>query len=163
MPIAGPIVCGEEVVFRAVSFGWVRLRPGKPPYVHEGMDFYAPIGAEIHAPFDGVVDRVGAEADGKPGGNRLRLHDARGDYHYFAHLLFEPLYRPGDPVRLGDLLGWVGRSGAARDTEAHLHYEVMDRRGRKRNPYAETARVIDAGGRSVFRGPVGCPRLEIAA
>lgn len=44
-------------------------------------------------------------------------------FHHFAHLKHPPLVKAGQYVERGQLLGYVGATGAA--SGAHLHYEVM--------------------------------------
>lgn len=43
--------------------------------------------------------------------------------------------REGNPIKKGQLIGWVGDSGNAENTVSHLHYEVRDRNNKPYNPY----------------------------
>lgn len=44
-------------------------------------------------------------------------------FHHFAHLKHVPIVKAGQYVEVGQLLGYVGATGAA--SGSHLHYEVM--------------------------------------
>jgi hypothetical protein len=154
---SGTIVCGEEVLFRASSYG-VFVMPDGSSREHYGVDLYAPRGTDARCPVVGVVDRVGLARDGKPGGNRVRIKDATREYHYAAHLLTSPLVKRGDEVAVGTPLGWVGRTGSAAGTRSHTHYEWRDRWGRPKNPYRALLRAygMPADLREA-RGPFDCP------
>lgn len=43
--------------------------------------------------------------------------------------------REGNPIKKGQLIGWVGDSGNAENTVSHLHYEVRNRNDQPYNPY----------------------------
>ena len=59
------------------------------------------------------------------GGNRLWLQDRFGNEFYYAHLAaFSPLAVDGAQVKAGDVLGFVGNTGDAQGTPAHLHFEI---------------------------------------
>ncbi len=124
---------------------------------HKGTDFAAPIGTPIYAAGDGVVER----ADWYGGyGRYIRLRHANEYQTAYAHMSrFARGMRPGKRVRQGDIIGYVGTSGAS--TGPHLHYEVI-KRGKHVNPmrlkgltgttlpasqqaaFAETRAAIDA-------------------
>jgi murein DD-endopeptidase MepM/ murein hydrolase activator NlpD len=88
------------------------------PDFHPGIDISTPRGTKIVAPADGVVT-----FEGRRGGygNAIVLDHGFGIVTRFAHLdRFEA--RPGQRVRRGDVIGYVGNTG--RSTAPHLHYEV---------------------------------------
>ena len=97
--------------------------------MHQGIDFAAPTGAPVYAAGDGVVE----EARWAGGyGRWLKIrHDARWESGY-GHLSGWTV-RPGEHVRQGEVVAYVGSTGEA--TGPHLHYEVMID-GRKINPKA---------------------------
>jgi murein DD-endopeptidase MepM/ murein hydrolase activator NlpD len=89
---------------------------------HHGDDLFAPRGTSVVAVADGVLFSVGWQ---KLGGRRLWLRDRAGNEFYYAHLsAYSPHVRNGEPVRAGTVLGYVGNSGDAELTPAHLHFEI---------------------------------------
>jgi len=56
--------------------------------------------------------------------------------HYYAHLSAYGKFKPGDRVKVGDVLGYVGNTGNAFDTPPHLHYGIYRWYGKAINPYA---------------------------
>jgi murein DD-endopeptidase MepM/ murein hydrolase activator NlpD len=97
--------------------------------MHEGIDFGAPIGTPILAAGDGVVTR--ASAMGGYGNVVDIAHDAIWSTRYGHISRFVAGLSPGDRVRQGDIIAYVGNTG--RSTGAHLHYEVR-RDGQAINP-----------------------------
>ena len=91
---------------------------------HRGIDIFAPKGTAVVAVADGIISYIG---DQPKGGNCLWLTTESGTSFYYAHLdrwasgLFE-----GMEVRTGDLLGYVGNTGNARTTPAHLHFAINE-------------------------------------
>lgn len=86
---------------------------------HRGVDYAAPIGTPVHATGDGVVAHIGSK-----GGYGKTIVLKHGDIYstLYAHLSrFARHLRKGSPVRQGQVIGYVGRSGLA--TGPHLHYE----------------------------------------
>lgn len=156
----GPVVCDEaiEVLFRASSYG-VFLMPDGTHRSHYGIDLFAPQGTEVRSPVMGIVDRVGLASNPREaGGNCVRIKDTTNEYHYAAHMMTAPLVRRGDPVDIGSPLGWLGRTGSARHTSAHTHYEWRDRLGRPKNPFGALVRAhgLEPNTR-VVRGAFRCP------
>jgi hypothetical protein len=154
----GPVVCGEDVLFRASSYG-VFLMPDGSHRSHYGVDLYAADGTEVRSPVEGVVDRVGyASNRHEIGGNCVRIKDLTREYHYAAHMLTPPLVRRGDAVQIGTPLGWVGKTGSAHGTHSHTHYEWRDRLGRVKNPFNALVRAYgQPDGTRVVRGAMACP------
>jgi murein DD-endopeptidase MepM/ murein hydrolase activator NlpD len=88
------------------------------PDFHPGIDVSTPRGTQIIAPADGVVTYRGRRG---AYGNALVVDHGYGIVTRYAHLDgFDT--RPGQRVRRGDVIGFVGNSG--RSTAPHLHYEV---------------------------------------
>ncbi|TAD87816.1 MAG: M23 family metallopeptidase [Alphaproteobacteria bacterium] len=100
--------------------------------MHAGVDFGAPTGTPVQAAGDGVVERVSHEPRGY--GNLVRIRHSGEFATLYAHLSrFGPGIRPGQRVRQGQVIGFVGSTGLS--TGPHLHYEVH-RAGRPVNPTA---------------------------
>jgi murein DD-endopeptidase MepM/ murein hydrolase activator NlpD len=114
---------------------------GKKATHKDGIDYGGYGGAPIYAAADGIVTEVhdGEEASstkkgkttwsGNSYGNYVRIkHDKKGGgvwYTTYAHMQKNSIIVKQDqPVKAGDLLGKMGRSGEA--TGVHLHYEVAD-------------------------------------
>ncbi len=90
---------------------------GQPDF-HPGLDISTPRGTKIVAPADGVVVFAG-QKNGY--GNAMVIDHGYGIMTRYGHLDgFE--VRPGQRVRRGDVIGFVGNTG--RSTAPHLHYEV---------------------------------------
>lgn len=89
---------------------------------HHGNDIFGPVGAPILAVADGELFLVGWNT---LGGWRLWLRDDQGNEYYYAHLsAFSPKAADGARVKAGDVIGFLGRSGEARTTPPHLHFEI---------------------------------------
>lgn len=99
---------------------------------HEGIDIFAPKGTPILANTAGLVWRVGRN---RLGGNVVWILGPGGQRHYFAHLDRYGPVRQGDTVRPGDVIGYVGISGNAKNTPPHLHYGIYAFAGGAINPY----------------------------
>ena len=88
---------------------------------HPGLDISTPIGTRIQSPADGVV--VSAAAKGAYG-NAVVIDHGYGIVTRYGHLSGFNV-KPGQRVRRGDIIGFVGSTG--RSTGPHLHYEVWVR------------------------------------
>jgi murein DD-endopeptidase MepM/ murein hydrolase activator NlpD len=99
---------------------------GEPAY-HQGIDIATEKGQPIFATADGVVDTAGYSGDY---GNLVVLKHAFGLATRFGHLSKFNV-TPGQDVKRGDIIGFVGSTG--RSTGAHLHYEILVN-GRLINP-----------------------------
>ena len=86
---------------------------------HQGMDFKAPVGTLIVAPFDATVTR--SNWNWKSNGNCVELRYPDGAMAKFLHLS-ENRVEPGTKVKAGSVIGLVGNTG--RSTAPHLHYQV---------------------------------------
>ncbi len=95
-------------------------RPGGR--VHEGIDLFAPRGTPVYAVANGMILYKGRD---NLGGNVIKLLGNDNRIYYYAHLLRFADIEPGDEVRQAQLIGYVGNSGNAFITPAHLHFEIM--------------------------------------
>ncbi|URW77050.1 M23 family metallopeptidase [Sphingomonas donggukensis] len=110
-------------------FGAQRIYKGEPGAYHSGVDVAKPAGAPIVAPADGVVI-LAADHPFTLEGNLLMLDHGMGLNSAFLHLS-RIAVRPGQRVRQGDVIGYVGSTGRA--TGPHLHWG-MKWRGARLDP-----------------------------
>ncbi len=88
--------------------------------LHKGTDFAAPTGTPIQAAGHGTVERASRYGGY---GHYVRIRHANGYKTAYAHMSrYGPGVRKGRRVRQGDIIGYVGSTGAS--TGPHLHYEV---------------------------------------
>ena len=95
---------------------------------HYGMDFSAPTGTAVYATGDGVVTRADSNSSGY--GEHIRIDHGYGYETLYGHLS-QYNVRPGQKVKRGDVIGYVGSTG--RSEAPHLHYEVK-KNGEHLNP-----------------------------
>ncbi len=86
--------------------------------MHAGLDFTAPQGTPIYATGDGVVSTAGG---GMGTGNHVIINHGYGYQTYYLHMV-RIKARAGQRVKRGEVIGWVGSTGAS--TGPHCHYEV---------------------------------------
>lgn len=87
---------------------------------HTGVDFGAPTGTRVKATGDATVTFAGRKGGY---GNLVILRHSNGYETYYAHLsAFASGIRPGRAVSQGQVIAYVGSTGAS--TGPHLHYEV---------------------------------------
>jgi murein DD-endopeptidase MepM/ murein hydrolase activator NlpD len=86
--------------------------------MHKGIDFRAGYGTPILATTDGTVSFAGW-AGGY--GNQVRIAHGGGVTTSYSHMS-RMVTGPGQPVRQGELIGYVGSTGMS--TGPHLHYEL---------------------------------------
>ena len=108
------------------GFGYREAIPGvSPAGGHTGQDIAAPEGTPFVTVAPGVVTRIwwdvfvgGAAA----GGNMTEIDHGDGWTTRYAHQSARAVV-PGQQVSAGQVVGYVGQTGAA--TGPHLHYEVL--------------------------------------
>ncbi len=85
---------------------------------HHGVDFAAPRGTPVRSIGDGYVTFVGQQ---RGFGNTIVIHYHKIYAGLYAHLSrFIPHIQPGQMVKKGQLIGYVGATGWA--TGPHLHF-----------------------------------------
>lgn len=109
-----PVLEGEVSEVRS-EFGAVRDGGRRH---HQGIDIYARRLTPVLAVVSGIV----RPAQDRLGGNTVWLN-AAGTSYYYAHL-DRVAVRENQRVRAGDVLGYVGNTGNARNTPSHLHFAV---------------------------------------
>jgi murein DD-endopeptidase MepM/ murein hydrolase activator NlpD len=116
---------------------------------HQALDIMAPRGTPVLAADDGEVAKISSN---KGGGLSVYQVDPTGHIvYYYAHLdRYAENLRDGQPLRRGDVIGYVGTSGNAPASAPHLHFAVLvlERKGRwwggeALNPYAALMRDDD--------------------
>ncbi|WP_445715270.1 M23 family metallopeptidase [Flavobacterium sp.] len=121
-------VKNEDLKQMASGFGYRSDPFTKIRKFHYGMDFTARTGTPIYATGDGVVYKADASLSGY--GNHIEINHGFGYKTLYAHLS-KYKCRPGQRVKRGDIIGYVGSTG--RSQAPHLHYEVF-KNGERVNP-----------------------------
>jgi murein DD-endopeptidase MepM/ murein hydrolase activator NlpD len=120
-PIDGARMTSGYGVRRHPILGYNRM--------HQGVDFGAGTGTPVIAAGNGVVKEMRWNGSY---GRWVKIQHPGGWSTGYAHLSrWSPKLRPGSRVRQGQVIAYVGSTGAS--TGPHLHYEVM-RNGTKLNP-----------------------------
>ncbi|QGP77916.1 M23 family metallopeptidase [Sphingobium sp. CAP-1] len=117
-PVAGHMSSGFGMR-RHPILGYTRM--------HAGIDFAARYGSPIYAVTDGVISYAGRHGGH---GNYVRIEHGGGLATGYAHMS-RIAAAPGQRVRRGQVIGYVGSTGLS--TGPHLHYELY-RGGRVVNP-----------------------------
>lgn len=118
-----------------------------PGRKHQGVDLSTEKGTPLIAAWGGKVVRV---RNTPTGGNNFRLQfekEGKKWDMYYAHM--DSMYvQEGQEVAAGEVIGTVGNTGNARDTEAHLHLEVyID--GQQVDPYKHMISSVPVEGGAV--------------
>lgn len=89
--------------------------------MHTGVDWATPYGTPIFASGNGVVEIAGWEGGY---GKFVKLKHNNGYETAYGHMsAFAKGLEPGKRVRQGQVIGFVGSTGAS--TGAHVHYEIL--------------------------------------
>lgn len=89
--------------------------------MHKGVDFAAPTGTPIYAAGDGVVEQAGTFGGY---GNYVRIRHTNKYSTAYGHMSrFAQGIRTGKQIEQGQIIGYVGSTGAS--TGPHLHYEIL--------------------------------------
>lgn len=100
----------------------------KTTKMHAGLDFTAPSGTPIYATADGTVQLAGNVGNGF--GTHVVINHGYGYETLYGHMS-RVKARPGQRVKRGEVIGYVGSTG--KSTGPHCHYEVH-LRGNKVDP-----------------------------
>jgi murein DD-endopeptidase MepM/ murein hydrolase activator NlpD len=117
-PIVGPSGYGDS---------WGAPRSGGRR--HQGVDMLAPTGTPLQAVIGGFV----SQRNNTLGGVTISLQGDNGNRYYYAHL--SAYEGEGGRVEQGGIIGYVGDTGNARYSVAHLHLEIRPNGGIPVNPY----------------------------
>lgn len=86
---------------------------------HEGIDIMAKRGTPILSATDGFISKITSYGGG---GNAITVIGYALSQQYYAHMDRFGSFKVGDPVKVGDVLGYVGSTGNA--STPHLHYGI---------------------------------------
>jgi murein DD-endopeptidase MepM/ murein hydrolase activator NlpD len=100
------------------NFGMRRAPMRRASRNHKGIDIRGPIGTPIYATADAMVGRANWVSGY---GKLIELEHGNAIQTRYGHLSALNV-SPGQRVRQGDLIGFMGSTG--RSTGSHLHYEV---------------------------------------
>lgn len=115
----------QSVSAKEIANTWQAPRDGSR--LHEGQDIFAPRGTPILSATEGYIAHIG---DNSLGGQTVSVIGAGGRLYYYAHLeAYAPHIAEGDFVSTQTILGYVGNTGNAAGTPAHLHFGVYDSGG----------------------------------
>jgi murein DD-endopeptidase MepM/ murein hydrolase activator NlpD len=95
------------------------LRTVRP---HRGIDYAAPTGTPVWAAGDGKIAAVAS--DSSSGRHIVLQHGTRYQTKYLHLSRFAKGVVPGQRVRQGQVIGYVGATGLA--TGPHLHFEFIE-------------------------------------
>lgn len=115
---------------------------------HNGIDLPAPKGTPVYAAADGVVKNAWDDQK-SGGGNSVVLTHASNMSTGYAHM-DRYTVKPGQTVKQGDLIGYVGATGTA--TGNHLHFTVTGSNGQKIDP-AQMQYGVAMGNGKIVEGP----------
>jgi peptidoglycan LD-endopeptidase LytH len=87
-------------------------------------------------PLVAVVDGIAMAKENTLGGRTVSLVGVDGSRYYYAHL--EDWGNLGQ-VSAGTVIGYLGQTGNARFSVAHLHFEIHPGGGAAVNPYPTVA------------------------
>jgi len=108
-----PASSSNERASVAFENTWMAERNYGGKRSHEGTDILASLDEAGYYPVvsmtDGIIEQVGWL---EKGGWRVGVRSENGNYYYYAHLeSYIREWEPGDPVKAGDILGYMGDSG----------------------------------------------------
>lgn len=86
---------------------------------HQGIDISTEKGQPVYATADGTTESASYSGDY---GNLIVLRHGFGLVTHYGHLSAYAV-RPGQDVKRGQIIGYVGSTG--RSTGSHLHYEIL--------------------------------------
>jgi murein DD-endopeptidase MepM/ murein hydrolase activator NlpD len=129
---------------------------------HGGMDFKAPVGTEVLAPWDATVARVNWNL--RYNGNSIELTSKGRKLRYLHLSKIGDGVKPGAKLKAGQVIGLSGNTG--RSFAPHLHYEIVGGNGRTLDPldvHEVSRRSVPAPDREAFEAEVVRLRAALAA
>lgn len=103
----------DQLAYNATTKDW---------RTHDGVDFVAPLGAEVYAAADGTVEAVSSDDFF---GQTVTIRHAEGYVTHYANLTEDVPVQVGQTVSAGDCIGCIGQTALLESGEApHLHFSV---------------------------------------
>ena len=91
--------------------------------VHKGFDVTARCGTPLAAAVTGTI--VKRAYDSRLDGNFIVLRGlGERRKYWYAHMVHPSTFQKGDLVHVGQIVGYVGKTGNARTVGCHLHFEI---------------------------------------
>jgi len=117
----------SELLGRPISLSRITSRFGQRLHPksatmkeHHGVDYGAPEGTPIFSIGDGIIV---TRATDSAAGNHIKIRHPNGYESWYLHMQrFASENAKGSSVKQGDVIGYVGTTGAS--TGPHLHYEL---------------------------------------
>jgi murein DD-endopeptidase MepM/ murein hydrolase activator NlpD len=116
--VAVPSINPVEIMKFSSGYGYRTAPTRGASRNHKGLDIPGPVGTPIYATADGTIGR--AEWVGGYG-KFVEINHGNAVQTRYGHLSAMNV-TPGQRIRKGDVLGYMGSTG--RSTGSHLHYEV---------------------------------------
>jgi murein DD-endopeptidase MepM/ murein hydrolase activator NlpD len=106
--------------------------------VHKGFDVTARCGTPLAAAVSGRI--VKRAFDPRLDGNYIVLRGlGERRKYWYAHMAHSSSFQKGDLVHVGQIVGYVGKTGNARTVGCHLHFEIhVNGRAVNPEPYLRT-------------------------
>ncbi len=116
--VAVPSINPVELITMSSGFGRRSAPIRGASRMHKGIDIPGPVGTPIYATANGVIGR----AQWLRGyGKYVEIEHGTAIQTRYGHMSALNVV-PGQPIRKGDIIGYMGSTG--RSTGSHLHYEV---------------------------------------
>jgi hypothetical protein len=145
---------------------------------HEGNDLMGRKLLHEVAAATGTISWMHGDSSGTAG-NMLSLRGNDGWEYWYIHInndtpgtddgtnparwRFAPGLQPGSKVKAGQFIAYMGDSGNAEDTQAHLHFEIHTPHGTPIDPYTSLrlSQGLEANGQCSYpTNPVSHPSLQ---
>lgn len=127
-PVAGPVSHSRD---------WHAARSGGRE--HQGNDVFGALGTTLVAIEAGTIDKQ-SNVDAGLGGITIWLRGDSGARYYYAHNQRNAAV-VGQRVVAGDVVAYLGKTGNARTTSPHVHFEVHPGGGSAVDPYPLIAQL----------------------
>ncbi len=88
---------------------------------HNGIDIGADVGTPVFAMFTGIVDGI---YNSGACGNGITVKHSSGFNFSYCHMQNPPAYKNGDPIIIGEQVGFSGNSGIS--SGPHLHIQIAN-------------------------------------